>query len=111
MTDIHFNETIVSMKQKTLLLGNMFESLNNRPIFDTIQIWVYTKTYQELGTFLGEFHPVMDGIEFRFNVVDGHNAFEEIVIDIINLVFEYYGCRPSDFFDVKKMLTHYYATQ
>lgn len=91
------------------LVAELLTCLHNSPTFDTLQTYVYNQSYADLGELLSQFHPMIDGLQFYIGKVDGHNAFEEIVLDILNQVFEYYFCRPGDLYNAEKMFETFCA--
>ena len=85
---------IALLRGRTPILASLLLSMHDRPEFAQLDDWVYnvSESYVNLGRLIGEMHPAYDGLTIsqRSASLDGHNAFEEFVINVWDAIADYH---------------------
>lgn len=85
---------IALLRERTPILAGLLLAMHDRPEIAQLDDWVYncSGSYATLGALLSEMHPAYDGLTIgqRSASLDGHNAFEEFVINVWDAIADYH---------------------
>ena len=98
---------IALLRGRTPILASLLLSMHDRPEFAQLDDWVYnvSESYVNLGRLIGEMHPAYDGLVINnpsFSY-DGHNAFEEFVINVWDAIAKYHNAFDGHVYDMDKI--------
>lgn len=98
---------IALLRGRTPILASLLLSMHDRPEFAQLDDWVYnvSESYVNLGRLIGEMHPAIDGLTIKhpMDSYDGHNAFEEFIINCWNAHADYYDAFDGHVYDMDKI--------
>lgn len=98
---------IALLRGRTPILASLLLSMHDRPEFAQLDDWVYncSGSYATLGALLSEMHPAIDGLVINNPSLsyDGHNAFEEFVINCWDAHANYYNAFDGHVYDMNKI--------
>lgn len=107
-----FEQKMAILRPHTPILTSLLTAMHDSPGFAQLDDWVYccsglynNGSYATLGALLGEMHPAYEGLSFDevSTVVDGHNALEELVINIWDTVARHNNAFNGDTYDIPKL--------
>lgn len=100
---------IALLRERTPILASLLLAMHDRPEFAQLDDWVYScsglynnGSYATLGALLSEMLPAYEGISITFpsNTYDGHNAFEEFVINVFDDIAKYNKAFNGEVYDI-----------
>lgn len=103
-----FEQKMAILRPHTPILTGLLTAMFDRPDVDQLDDWVYncSGSYATLGALLGEMLPAYEGLsldEESSTVIDGHNALEELVINIWDTVARHNKSFNGDTYDIDTM--------
>jgi hypothetical protein len=102
---------IALLRERTPILAGLLLSMHDRPEVAQLDDWVYncSGSYATLGALLSEMFPAYDGLTISVKTdthngksafFDGHNAFEEFVISVFDVIAEYHNGFDGHVYDM-----------
>lgn len=104
---MNIENRIALLRGRTPILAGLLLSMHDRPEVAQLDDWVYnvSESYVNLGRLIGEMHPAYDGLNIKApsDTYDGHNAFEEFVINVWDTIARYHNAFDGHVYDMDKI--------
>lgn len=105
---------IAVLREHAPILAGLCLAMHDRPEVAQLDDWVYncSGSYATLGALLSEMFPAYEGLTISVKTdthngksafFDGHNAFEEFVISVFDVIAEYHNGFDGHVYDMDKI--------
>jgi hypothetical protein len=117
MKTMTFEQKMAILRPHTPILTSLLTAMHDSPGFAQLDDWVYccsglynNGSYATLGALLSEMLPAYEGISITppSDTYDGHNAFEEFVINVFDDIARHNKAFNGDTYDIDALTNAFF---